>query len=940
MALLGRSLPLAALLSMAGPLWSQNALPALQEEEAVLLMPLLNRQRLGDSMLSYPSEGRTLLPFGELCRALGLAIRVDAKQGIAEGYILQPNRGFRLDLSAQKATVEGRSITIPTGAVRSHAGEIYVDAALLPEWFPISLEADTKAAYFELKGKPGIRFPIEDVWEREKAYAKRGATQPAGDENANQGPHMAIPYALLDVPSIDLSTAWSVSGKGGSPPPSGSLAVAGDLLWMSAVGSAVRDSSGKTGNARLDLFREEPDGTLLGPLKATRVEFGDVIQKGGLDIVGGLPDGHGFSITNTPLSYSSTFGQRTFSGLLAEGWTVELYQNGSLLAYQRARPDGRFDFQQVPVRFGLNEFRLVFLGPHGERQEQITRVDIAGDRPKSGQMFYQVTALAPRASAAIDSLAAQNLPLQDASHKPALLGSLEYGLNESLSLKTSAMQVGLPQGLTSYTFAGLRTSLPFLAMQFGGISSQQPSGAGRSNGWQGDLRTGIGYSSLSLRHSEFQPGFTLSGSQTTGRYLRSESTADLAGSWGGRQVNLGLTGTFDAQRFWDSSRQDRNRLQLSTSLDPVNLMIFTGQTKDSAGVADSRETGIILSTNLMGFSAQGGLTTRKDPTTPSHTEWDLQAGFLGPWKLDYRLSFTQGPGGSDGRRLAATVTRLMGAGVGFGLESAWTKAGGVSLALRLQVSFQREPRRGSWIADSQAMSSSGAVSAVAFVDANGNGILDRGERVLEGTRFNIQAGGMGENRSQDPATVHVPLLGRGRWLPVELDTASLEDSSLQPINPILSVLPRPGKVSQVNFPVAVLGEINGTTRRRTHGRLLDLGGLELELIHHEKGVIKTLRTAFDGFYELRNLPLGVYELRVSEAEARRLKLVQPPTRKLTLTPERPIWDGMDLVINLTLEEDETPDSGALSPSAVAPAQGSPPISSPVPAGEPSPRRSP
>lgn len=905
-------LVIAWLIMATAALNAQDALPPLQEDEAVLLMPFLNRQRLGDSLLSYPLQGRVLIPLSELARMLGLAIRVDASQGRAEGYFIEQGRTFQLDVSSRQAVIEGKAIPFALGQVRKHEGDLYVDAALLATWFPLGVEADPKGAYLELKGNKGTRFPIEDVWQREKTYAQKGSSTSTGEDPLALGPHQPIPYAFLDVPSVDISAAWAVSGHGGNAPPSGVLAAAGDLFWMSAAASVTRDASGTLGNGRFDLFREDPDGGLLGPLKATRIELGDVIQKGGLDIVGGLPDGHGVAVSNTPLTYSSTFGQRVFTGLLPEGWTVELYQNGSLLAFQRSRPDGRYEFQQVPVRFGLNEFRLVFLGPHGERREQVSRVDIAGDRPKAGELFYQFTYIQPRPVDQRSVLPDETLPIPGMDKKPAWLGSLEYGLNQSLSMKAAGMQVALPQGITTYSFAGLRTSLPFLAMQVGGVSSRQPDGS-HVTGWQTDVRTGYGYSSLGLKRSEFNPGFSLSGSQTMGKYLRSDSVADLSGSWGGKTTNFSLTGTLESQVYWDGSHQDRNRLQFSTSIDPINLMVFSGRILDSSGTSDSRETGLILSTNLLGFSAQGGVTSHTDPTTPSRTDWDLQAGFLGPWKLDYRFTFAQGLGGPDGRRIAATVTKLMGPGLGFGVETAWRKDIGISISLRLQVSLQREPRRGQWIADSQAMSGAGAVSAVAFVDANHNGVLDPGERILEGTRFNVQAGGTGENRSQDPSVNHYPLLGRGRWLPVELDTASLEDSSLQPLNPAIQILPRPGKVSQLNVPVAVLGEVNGSTRRRSKGKVRDLGGLELELVRIGTGIVKTLRTAFDGFFELRSLPLGEYELRVTEAEARRLKLDHPPLRKFILSIERPTWDGMDLIVDLTLDEDEAPTRPQPSP---------------------------
>ena len=72
--------------------------------------------------------------------------------------------------------------------------------------------------------------------------------------------------------------------------------------------------------------------------------------------------------------------------------------------------------------------------------------------------------------------------------------------------------------------------------------------------------------------------------------------------------------------------------------------------------------------------------------------------------------------------------------------------------------------------------------------------------------------------------------------------------------------------------MTTFGEITGTTRLKRGGKNEELGGLEVELLDASGHQVKVLRSAYDGFFEFADLAFGDYLLRVTDAEAARMKI--------------------------------------------------------------------
>ena len=359
------------------------------EEELLLFALSLDRTPLAEAFPAYATaSGSYLLPLGELCRALGIGIRVDPATFEAKGFIISESRRFRLDFATSRVEVDGRTLALDRSQVEWHQTDLFVAIPLLEQWLPLTISADPLAATLRLE--PREELPVQAEWLR----ARRQDQLRPGPAEAEPFPLITAPYALWDVPFVNqnLDLAYRPDAQPGSRKLgwNGATYLSGDLLYMSSSIFFTSRPGHLTENARGTLFRQDPDGRLLGPLGARNVALGDIFAPS-LPLIGGLPRGRGLQVGNFPDAMLSGADRYSLRGTLLPGWTVEVYQNDVLVAFQRFREDGLYEFLDLPLRFGVNEFRLAFYGPEGQRLEERRRLDPSRSQTPAGSFFYQAT---------------------------------------------------------------------------------------------------------------------------------------------------------------------------------------------------------------------------------------------------------------------------------------------------------------------------------------------------------------------------------------------------------------------------------------------------------------------------------------------------------------------------------------------------------------------
>lgn len=839
------------------------------ESEVLLLALRLQGETLADALPAYPTRAGVLLPFGEVCRLLDLAVEVDVARGSASGFVIAPGRRLLVDVPGRRLVVDGRESVLEGAGFEVHQDDLYVDARVMSKWLPVDFTVDLYGAV--VVARPRETLPVQARRGRAAAAEKTlgGAALPRYPEQAN-------PYRLFDWPVVDESVRVTLLPKEGGGRQLGiqsSTYASADLLWHEANGYLFVDDQGGVSESRLTLGRRDDRGTLLGPLHAREYALGDVLYPG-LETIAQPRSGSGFLLSSFPLDRQSQFDRNTFRGELPAGWDVELYQNASLVAFQGARPDGLYEFRDVPLLFGLNVFRLVFYGPQGQRREETHTFNVADSLPAKGRLDYRVVGNDPRSGGR-------------RAHAEA-----EYGLLKGISIGGSVAGLELDDGsmhrygrLSLRGYGGAFFGQLDAALDFGNGSLVQATVQGRA----GALGVLASYATLRDFQSEiFRPQY---GPISSRAELRLDVTVPKTVL---PQIPIVLDARLDRTTTGLEVWEVVNRISMSAGRgfalsNYLDWRFFRGEAALQDSALGDFLVSQVIGTFVLRAEALYDLTPSARFNTVTVTAEKLVAArYLVTGGVSRVVSASQ-------THVLAGVSRQEGT-FAFGVNLDVASPGGLTAVLTLNASFGRDPHTGRWRVQSRPLAGTGAVAPLAFFDANGNGVRDAGERPLEGVGFQVAGGATPVRTGADGTALLSPIVPY-RLVDVGVALGSLEDPLARPLTPGVSLVPRPGRITPIEFPVVLRGEITGTAYRRRGSNVQPASGVEMQLVDAAGTVVRSARSAFDGFFDLNDVPPGRYALRASPEQMRRLGLPAPQPRDVVLEPTGTILDGFDVAID-------------------------------------------
>ena len=839
------------------------------EEEVFLFALRLDQASLSSTFPGFAVRDGFLVPLGELCRLLDLAIQTDPNRGRAEGFFIDEKRRFSLDVLAGTVTIEGRSLAFDRSRVELHSDDIYVDTRLIAAWLPLDLQVASRTATITVS--PRVPLPLQERWQRERMIGRLRST-----EGPKAFPRLPDPYLLAEVPMVDETLRLRAQNAPGTAADQrlraqSTTIATGDFLGLSSSLYAILDSHDGLSEFRMTMGRRDPHAGLLGPLKATEFAFGEILNPG-LNLLSMPMAGTGALFTNYPLQRENAFDRHSFQGDLPPGWQVEVYRNQALLGFQASRPDGRYEFKNVPLYYGWNDFRLVFYGPQGQRREEVARFDVSESQTPDGAFQYRVVGADPR----------------QAGKRGQVEG--RYGLSKRFTAGFSVSELDLDGRRHTYTqtsiqgfWKPLSATLTAARDQLGGAISEL------------GIRSRIGSMSLTVKHAELQDGFISEVFRPLYGPVRSRSsfeTSTLLPSMARSLVTLDLGGSQD--RLVSGGSVDRLYNRISTSFKGYFLSneITRTEGRSVAAPFPATTTGDFLASKFFrSYSLRGQANYQLDGARRLNAlSTFVETALFEPFNL--RAGFTRSI--LSGDTLVQLGAHKTQGAYALGVELSYSTRSRLSLDLTLRMGLAREPRSRRIYAQAQGIASHGAVSAQAFLDTNGNGVKDPGEKPFQGVGFMVNGASQPRTTDADGVAFLTNLSGDVD-ANLSVSTSTLEDPLMRSGTPGLRITPRPGHTVQVDVPLVLFGEVTGTAYLKPEGASRELPGLLLELVDAQGKVLKRARTAFDGFYTLSDLPPGSYLLQVPEAETLRLGLSAPMSKVVTVTSEGTVIDGLDLV---------------------------------------------
>jgi hypothetical protein len=689
--------------------------------------------------------------------------------------------------------------------------------------------------------------------------------------SAPKYPAIPNPYNFADVPFLDqtLRATFAKAGHESSQLFQYSTYLTGDLLFHEASAYVFGDQHGVS-EARGTIGRRDPGATLLGPLRATEYAAGDVLFPG-LELISLPRSGPGFVLSSFPLDQQTQFDRNTFRGDLPAGWEVELYQNRALIGFQQSRPDGLYEFVNVPLVFGLNEFRLVFYGPQGQRREETSRFNLAESLTPAGAVYYRIVGNDPRGSTRRGQIDA------------------DFGISRHFSAALDLSSVETEQSVRhDYGRVALRG---YSNVLFGDAEVVADRGGGTAV--SAGLQTRLGPVGVTARYTNLSGGFVSETFRPTYGVILSRSDLRLDGTIpAGRSSGVPATIEWTEDRLAGGQYLDHLTGRLSgyfAGVSVSHLFDWTFSRGDRKVLDDSAIGDLLVSKFVRNYGLRGELIYNVKPTAEVSSaaltverifpSYYAQAGIL--------------------RNVASQQTHFLGSVTrsegpfGFGVNLDWATSGSFSAALTFNVSIARDPVSGKLRTQARSLAGSGAVAPLVYLDSNGNGVRDPGEKPLEGVGF-LASRAATEVVTGPEGRALVTGLPVYQDVNVALAGSTLEDPMAVPEKPGVRFVPRPGHVTLVEFPVLVSGEITGTVRVARGGEAHEVSGVVVQLVSESGEVVQEARSAYDGFYDLVRIIPGHYKIRVSPSQAERLKLVAPAPRPISIEASGTILDGIDL----------------------------------------------
>ncbi len=845
-------------------LYSTAAKASFTDDNELILEIQTARRELSDTIVGYSWRGGIYLPLGEVARFLDLPIAISDDGHFASGWALEAKHTVAINLRSGKLTVEGRETTLGAMEARAFNGELYLRAEQFSELFPLTLEVSMRAQMVTVKTR--VPFPFEQRIQREDLRERLG-NRP-GVPGDRHWPREATPWKALSFPIGETELRIASDSQKGTRA-EGDLRLSGDLAFLTTRLFLSDSSRDGLTSASLEMGRRDPGKGLLGPLKASEFEVGDVAT---VPLTMGLAatSGRGIFVSNALLQRASVFDTIELRGDLPDGYEVELYRNDLLIDSTRVPVNGQYQFLHVPVEFGLNLFRLAFYGPQGQRREVTRQISVGDGRLSKGEFVYSFGAVQ------------KNVNLINV-HLPDFLPGLDYGAWRS----SGQLQYGVSSNLTAslggayyqsggnwhwLATGGLRTGIGGYAIK-ADVGVQDHGGKAFELGIAGKL---AGFS-VTLSHAEYRGQFIDEVRSLGSDVLRraTELTVNGALRLGGGEhpLTIPIYGFARQIAFGDGRVQQtlalHQSIPVAKGLMLANLFDFS-RSAGTDGISNTRLSGsfdlMTLSGSRMQYraSVEYGIAPRPELTAAT-LEANRRIGDDSMIRASIGRNFAAGQ-----MQLGLSAIRRFGH---FSLAfdgNYLTNPNQYSATLRLGLSFGRNPLSGAFFLAPPGLSADGAVAIQAYRDLNGNAKYDKDDPPVPDAEFFT---GTEHAKSDARGIAFLGRLGNGALTSYQVDTDTLPDIAYAPVTKGVEFVPRAGRIHTSAFAIVALAEVDGTAYFRSGSdRPRPVSGLNLQLRDAQDKVVARARSYSDGSFTFEQVRPGTYSIRIEPSQAANLKI--------------------------------------------------------------------
>lgn len=609
----------------------------------------------------------------------------------------------------------------------------------------------------------------------------------------------------------------------------------GDNFGMRSLGDVrARAVVGRT-------FLQEP----RNKFNLVKFEAGDILGVGNGMFNYGQP-GRGVVLSSFKDLVMSADKTIDITGPMSNGWQAELYLNNQLIGFRQSSINGRYVFNNIPVNYGLNDFKVVLYGPFGEVRE-IDRRYYSGASPVRAREFgYNVNLYQ-----ANRYLFEHNEPFVANSDVVTADTMLYYGVTDRLTLSAGLTNAEKPTEVnnsTQFATVGAQMALNGVSVQY----NTNYNFENRHFGHHLDLQGNIYIGDMFARY-EYYGDIQSPISYYAGAYIKDLFEGRLTGTipW----INVPYFTSYTSR----SGHNDEHFQEVVFRLSPnfyrfYNISVENVWQKTPWETSNHIEAIMQASYGKFRMNARGVYQTAPDDYLRNYGalaeyRWDKNTYFQTTWNHDCRSNYVPGMADVDG--FSVGVGRLFKIG-GITLTATVDTDKNLAFGIAYNTSIGKLPDSHEMFMNAETqMTENGALFARAR-DERGTPIPNV-KLIVSGLEKEVVTDQDGNVLITDLQPYEKALL--------TVDEDSIDDLSLVPETITKKLVLRPGAVRTVDIAFNHLGGFEGQAVGMVSGQTY-----YLSLVNSAGRSVASKVLDADGAFIFDGLAYGDYVLTVSDAD--------------------------------------------------------------------------
>ena len=823
-------------------------------------------------------ENETLfLNFDEYISTLDFPINYSASNLKYKGWFINEQRTFLLDI---KTNIEGKVLVeveserfeIDADNFRMKGDQLYLSQSVLTNIFEIGHQFNYQK--LELEILPPLDFPLLAKLNRQGKLISRDFNRTPSFVNLPRS------YELISPQILDISVNASYREQNDALRYNYGVSGARDLALLHTQFNFTGSDNGQLSNARLNFSRESQSGNLFGNTGITKFEIGDVRaarQGAGQTQAESL----GFILQNNDITNNFDSEFITIDGDIPQNWDAELYRNGVLLKQQFDISTGRYEFVDVRLLYGLNNFEVLLFGPQGQIRrrtlERLVDERVSSKKPLTYQVSFQK--LNSTLIGVNEKQLNQDLGYSFSSVVNTYFNndtSINLGFNSSFggSFEQNSFNLGVAKILFDDTLVDL--NLGHIEAGATGLSASL-----RTRLW--GQAFSLNYQNQNISNKEGfgarqALGLSLNGDFRIANFVRvpysqtvslqdlgNETTLNIENSLGLKFNRFSLFHNLSYERIDKNLSQNDSELNTFSTLieentsASVNLQTSFGRVfgRLSASYSPDNEDQLIEA-----YRASLNWQPANDLSVSLNATKDLiQDSLIAALSLGYL---------ADNFRINGRIGYSEVNGYDIGVNASFSLSGSDSSTGLLTNNAIPE-------------SSTGKLHVRVFFDKNLNAIFDDGDSVLSNVA--VKAPQFYKNAlTNDKGIATFERLPNQMSSDILIDKDSLPEIFLVPIVKGVSITARRGLVDSLDYPVVISSEIDGLAEIvNQDGSILPLVRAELALLNAKGEIVQETTTEYDGYYAFIGVTPGEYSIELQRASVEKNDIINPPIINVTVS---------------------------------------------------------